>query len=192
VTGMNKALLAAGSVAAAAALGWLLFVALPRSYGRGRARPIATSAPAAAAPTGRKIKANLFYVADDGTRLTAIEREVPFGATPAEQARHIIEAQMAPVAEPLVSAVPPGSTLRALFISDRGEAFVDVGTELVTGHSGGSTNELLTIYTLVDALCANLPAVQSVQLLVDGKQVETLAGHVDLRHPLEKNMALVE
>jgi hypothetical protein len=82
--------------------------------------------------------------------------------------------------------------LRALFVTERGEAFVDLSKEVVTRHTGGSTNEALTIYTLVDALTANLPAIQSVQILVDGKQVETLAGHIDLRRPLEKNLAWIQ
>ena len=59
-------------------------------------------------------------------------------------------------------------------------------------HTGGALDEVLTVYTIVDALTTNLPAVTSVQLLVDGKQVDTLAGHVDLRHPLAKNLAWVE
>ena len=29
-----------------------------------------------------------------------------------------------------------------------------------------------------------MPAITAVQMLVDGKEVETLAGHVDLRRPL--------
>jgi sporulation and spore germination protein len=192
VSRTRAALLGAAGVGAAVVVAWLLFAALPRWYGRDRARPAAVAAPAAAAPPGRKIKASLFYVADDGMRLTRVEREVAFAETPVEQARQIIEAQIAPVAEPLVSAVPPETRLRAIFISERGEAFVDVSRELVTGHSGGSNNELLTIYTLVDTLCANLPAIHSVQLLVEGKPVETLAGHVDLRRPLEPNMAWIQ
>jgi spore germination protein GerM len=117
---------------------------------------------------------------------------VPFGEGPAEQAQQIIEAQIAPVTEPLVSAIPPSTKLRALFVTDRGQAFVDFSRELVAGHSGGSMNELLTIYTIVDALTENMPAITSVQVLVEGKQVETLAGHVDLRRPLEKNVAWIQ
>ena len=188
----RRVMLASAGVASLVVVGWLLFVGMPRWYGRARSGPVSVAAPPQAAAPGRKIKASLFYVAEDGLRLTRVEGEAAFGETPADQARHIIEAQLAPVAEPLVSAVPPDVKLRAIFISDRGEAFVDVTGELVSGHSGGSNNERLTIYTLVNALCANLPAVQSVQLLVEGKQIETLAGHIDLRHPLEKNLALVE
>jgi len=141
---------------------------------------------------GRKIKVRLFYVSEDGTRLTGVEREVVYGEGPAAQAQLIINAQVAPVAAPLVSAVPPGTTLRALYLNAKGEAYVDLSRDVVTAHTGGSRDELLTIYTIVNALTSNLPAVTSVQVLVDGKEVDTLAGHIDLRRPLEKNLALVE
>ena len=42
-------------------------------------------------------------------------------------------------------------------------------------HPGGTTNEILTVYSLVNALTANLPAVTGVQILIDGKEVDTLA-----------------
>jgi spore germination protein GerM len=174
-----------------AVVGGVLFGGASRWYSRSttKASPAGTPAPTT---DGRRIKAHLFYVGADGTRLSSIERDVAFGEGTVEQARQIIEAQIGPVADPLVSAVPPGTKLRTLFVTDRGEAFVDFSHELLTGHSGGSTDEVLTVYTIVEALTANLPAVTAVQLLVDGKQVETLAGHVDLRRPLAKNLAWVQ
>ena len=92
----------------------------------------------------------------------------------------------------IASAVPPGTTLRALFISDRGDAYVDFSRDMIAAHPGGSTTELLTVYTIVNALTENLPAVHAVQLLVDGKEVDTIAGHVDLRRPLEKNLTWIQ
>ena len=152
----------------------------------------ATPPPAAPAEPGRRIKARLFYIAAGGTKLTSVERDVAFGASAVEQAREIISAQIAPVIEPLVSAVPAGTALRAVFITEGGEAYVDLSREVVAAHPGGTINEMLSIYTLVNALTENLPAVTAVQVLVDGKEVETLAGHVDLRRPLAKNLAWVE
>ena len=181
-----------GLAAAAGVLAWVLFIGAPRWAGRPEPRRTATPAPAAPAVPGRRIKARLFYVADDGARLTAVEREVPYGEGTVEQAKEIVNAQMAPAAEPLVSAVPPGTTLRALFVTAEGQAYLDLSPELSRAHPGGSLNELLTIYTLVDALTANLPAITAVQILIDGKPADTLAGHVDLRRPLVKNLDLVE
>jgi hypothetical protein len=155
--------------------------------------PAAAEGPAEPSMLGRKIKARLFYVSEDGTRLTGVDREVLYGDGPAAQAQLIINAQLAPVVAPLVSAVPRGTTLRAVYLNTaRGEAYVDLSREAVTAHTGGSLDELLTIYTIVNALTSNLPAVTSVQVLVDGKEIDTLAGHVDLRRPLGKNLALVE
>ena len=131
-------------------------------------------------------------MSEDGTKLTSVEREVAFGEGTLEQAREIIGAQIAPSAEPLVSAIPPGTALRAIYIAPQGEAYLDFSGEIARAHPGGTLNELLTIYTIVDALAVNLPAVSSVQILVDGKEVDTLAGHIDLRRPLAKNLDVVE
>ena len=177
--------------AAAAGLAWLLFAGLPRWYGApdgGDARVT----PGGQAASVRKIKARLFYVSDDGTKLTGVEHDVPYAEGTVDQAKAILSAQIAPADEPLVSAVPQGTTLRALFVTAAGEAYVDLSRELMAAHPGGSLNELLTIYTLVDALTLNLPAISSVQLLVDGKEVDTVAGHVDVRRPLLKNLDWIQ
>jgi spore germination protein GerM len=148
------------------------------------------AAPEAPVSQGRKIKAQLFYVSDDGLRLVGVERDVPYAEQAVDQAKEILNAQIAPVPAPLVSAVPAGTVLRALFLTDNGQAYVDLSRDVATAHPGGSLNEMLTIYTIVHALTFNLPAVTAVQLLVDGKEVDTLAGHVDLRRPLSKNLQL--
>ena len=69
------------------------------------------------------------------------------------------------------------------FTTEKGDAFVDV-SGISAAHPGGSLTELLTVQAIVNAVTANLPAVQRVQILVDGKEVDTIAGHVDIRQPL--------
>ena len=165
---------------------------LPAWARRAEAKPPAAAAAAVPAPPGRKIKARLFYIAEDGTRLTGVERDVAYGEGADDQAREIIAAQIAPVAEPLLSAIPPGTTLRAVFITKSGDAYVDLSREARDAHPGGTMDELLTVYTIVTALTMNLPAVTGVQVLVDGKEVDTLSGHVDLRRPLAKDLAWVQ
>jgi spore germination protein GerM len=150
--------------------------------------PVPEEAPAAAAPANaRKIRARLLYVSDDGVRLSPVEQEVTYGEGTIEQAKQIIEAQIAPPKAPLVSAIPPGTKLRTIFVTSKGEAYVDFSTDLRTNHPGGTANEILTVYTLVGALTMNVPAIKGVQILIDGQEVDTLAGHLDLRHPLERD-----
>jgi spore germination protein GerM len=182
----------AGIAVFAMAAAWLLFVGLPRFYAARKAEAVAGAGqPAATIGTAvRRITATLFYVAEDGMALIPLQREVIFGATPADQARAIVEAQLS-ASPPQVSAIPPGVTLRDVFITERGDAFVDLSADITTKHPGGSLDEIFTVYSIVNALTVNLPAIQRVQILVDGKEVDTLAGHVDLRHPLAKSLEWV-
>ncbi len=179
----------AAITALAIAAGWALFVGLPRRYAPKPPAP-ATVEPQPPTPE-RKITATLYYVSEEGAELVGIQREVAFADAVLEQAREIMQAQLASPAAPLESAIPAGTTLRNLYLTDRGEAFVDVSAEVRAKHPGGALDELFTVYTLVNVLTVNLPAIQRVQILIDGKEVDTLAGHVDLRHSLQKQLKWV-
>lgn len=146
------------------------------------------AASGAAAEDARRIRATLFYVAEDGGRLVGVDREVPYADSPIDQARRLIESLLKPADAPLLQPIPAGTTLRAVFLTERGEAYVDFSPEISTKHPGGSLDELLTVYAIVDTLTVNLPAIAQVQILVNGREVDTLAGHVDLRRPLAKNL----
>lgn len=134
----------------------------------------------------RRIQATLFYVSADGAGLVAVAHDVVFGATPAEQATRIVEAQVAAAPNERLSAIPKGTTVRAVFLTDGHQAYVDLGGTIASGQTGGSLDEALTVYAIVNAVITNLPDVTGVQILVDGKEVDSLAGHVDLREPLGK------
>jgi Sporulation and spore germination len=138
-----------------------------------------------------RIRASLFYVAEDGLHLTAVDADVPFGASPAAQARALVEAQLQPAPSPLAQSIAEGTKVRQIFVAEDGTAFVDLSKEAVTNHRGGSLDELFAVYAIVNAITVNLPAVKAVQILVDGQEVDTLAGHVDLRHPLARNLRWV-
>jgi Sporulation and spore germination len=189
-----RVLIAAGGILLTAALAWFLFVGVERWRQRPAPAPVEETAGAppaatqAAPPATPHIKAHLFYVSENGLRLKPEEREVLFGEGTAAQARQIIEAQLQPPVAPTISAIPEGTTLKELFISERGEAYVNLSPEIARNHPGGSIDEILTVYTIVNALTDNLPAVTAVQILIDGHEADTLAGHVDLRRPLRKNL----
>ncbi len=156
-----------------------------------------TSAPAAALATTNQpkrpspSKITLFYLAEDGLGLVGLERDVPSGQDTLARARTIAEHQLAEPPTPLTSPFPEGSKLRAIYLAEDGNAFVDLSREVTTAHSGGSLEELFTIYALVNALTINVPEIKAVQILVEGQEVDTLAGHIDLRQPLGPNLKWV-
>lgn len=194
----RELVLLAGSAAIIIFLVWMLMAGLGRllSTPTPDATPDAAAAPpppAATAPAVPRIKATLFFASEDGQRLVPAEREVAFAEGVVAQARAILEAQLAAEAPPpLVSTIPKGSALRGVFVSQRNEVFVDLEPSIRTAHPGGSLQELMTVYAIVNALLTNLPTLQEVQILIGGQEVDTLAGHVDLRRPLRKNEGLIQ
>jgi hypothetical protein len=78
-----------------------------------------------------------------------------------------------------------------VFLTGRDDAYVDLDGAFVSGLGGGSHHELLAAYAIVSVITTNLTPVRRVQILIDGREVETLTGHVDLREPLRKNEALI-
>ena len=199
---MRRLLLAMLLGAALALLiGWTWFGGLPRWASAQSSKPPATASmapPTAVAPPStsaaapetdaRKIRATLFYVAENGVQLIPVDREVGYADETSEQARLLLDALIKPPEAPMVSAIPEGVTLKTVLLSEKGDAFVDFSAELSTKHTGGSLDELLTIYSIVDTLTVNLPAIARVQILIDGKEADILAGHIDLRRPLAKNL----
>jgi hypothetical protein len=186
-----------GTALAAVLFAWAVIAGLTRVLNTPAPGTAATDTPAAPPPAVidpavPRIKATLYFASDDGLRLVATEREVPLAEGVVAQARSILEAQLAaePPA-PLVSTIPKGATLRGIFISQRNEAFVDLDPVVRTSHPGGSHAEMMTVYTIVNALLTNLPNLQEVQILIGGQEADTLAGHVDLRRPLRKNEGLI-
>lgn len=89
-----------------------------------------------------------------------------------------------PAGEELSSALPAGTELSAVDLIG-GAALIWL--EPPVGQSRpslGSREELLAVYALVNTVTAALPEIDSVGLLWQGTQPETLAGHVDTTRPL--------
>ena len=181
----------AAGVLLLAALAWGVTRGLERLVAPQPAAGRAAPGPSAPAPGVPRITATLFYASSDGQALVPVRREVALAEGVVPQGREILAQQFQGAPAPYVSVIPEGTTLRAFYVTERGDAFVDVSADASTKHPGGSFTELLTIYAIVNAVTANLPSIERVQILIDGKEADTLAGHVDLRRPLQQDMTLV-
>lgn len=78
------------------------------------------------------------------------------------------------------SALSPSTTIRAVFLTADGTAIIDLSQDALTDFEPGIESESLAIYSIVDSICANIPAAKEVKFLVQGQEVQTLDGHIDL------------
>jgi hypothetical protein len=168
---------------------WAVAVGLDRLVRPEPERP--QPPPPAPAPATGHITATIYYGSADGQALVPVQREVPLADGVVAQGREILGAQLADPPEGYLRIVPPGTTLRAFYVTGRGDAFIDLSRDVSAAHPGGSLAELLTVYALVNVVTTNLPTVARVQILVDGKEVDTIAGHVDVRTALAPDTSLV-
>ena len=63
--------------------------------------------------------------------------------------------------------------------------------DLRDGMSGGSMEEVLTVYSIVDSVALNVAEIRAVGILINGKPVESLNGHLDLCQPLVPDLSLI-
>jgi spore germination protein GerM len=185
----RTALFGLAGFTALALLAWGVNAGL-QYLGRTTSPDVPVAPTPAPAPTAR-ITATLFYGAPDGGSLAAVRVDVPLADGAVAQGRQILAALLQPPPKPYLAVIPSGTSLKALYLTSGGDAFVDLSSEVSSRHPGGTQAELLTVYAIVNALTTNLQGVQRVQLLIDGREADSLAGHVDVRRPLERDVSLV-
>jgi hypothetical protein len=50
---------------------------------------------------------------------------------------------------------------------------------------------MATIYSLTNTLIVNLPDIKKVKILIDGKEQESIRGHISIRNPFTLNKELI-
>jgi len=136
--------------------------------------------------------AKLYFSELDSEYLVFEERKVVASSEIAEEAKLILEELIKGPHDSSLSATLPSETeIRAVYT--RGNClYIDFSSSLRDKHSGGSTGELLTVYSIVNTLLGNFPSYSYVQILIQGMPAETLVGHIDIRNPLSRNLDIVK
>ena len=144
--------------------------------------------PEPAKEPDRKISVKLFFPAGDRPGLVIEDRAVSFSNDLSQQLKAVVEELARGSQIGLPPALPAGTRVLEVFVTARGVAYVDLSKEAATAAGRGSDDELITVYSVVNSLTSNFPAVKRVQIVIEDRQVPTLAGHVDLTRPLAPDM----
>jgi spore germination protein GerM len=82
--------------------------------------------------------------------------------------------------------------LRSISITRDGIARVDFSASLTREHPGGTSSEMLTVYSIVNTLAFNIDDIHRVQIVIEGQTIDTLAGHMDCRQPVVPNIKIIK
>lgn len=128
------------------------------------------------------VEVTLYFADDKGEALVAEKRTI----TKEEGiARATINALLqGPQNNELQGAVPAGTALRDINIKEDGCCIVDFNKSIMENQSKDKTGEMLTVAAIVQTL-GQFSSIKEVQILVEGRVVETLAGQVDTSVPIQ-------
>jgi spore germination protein GerM len=135
----------------------------------------------------------LVYFSDSESEyLVGEKREIPKKNEVKEEAKETIGELIRGPKSKLIPTLPPRTKLLTLQINDAGLAKVNFSQALSKDHPGGTSAEMMTIYSIVNSLSLNFPQIKRVQILIDGKPVETIRGHLSLRQPISPKPDLIK
>lgn len=138
------------------------------------------------AEEAQKKEIQLFFSLADEESLAPESREILISGDIADQIRATVEELIrGPHSVDLLPTLPSGTALREVFLDPiEGTVYVNLSKEVVRNHPGGSQAEALTVFSLVNTLTHNFHQIRKVQILIEGQEAETLAGHILIQRPL--------
>jgi hypothetical protein len=137
--------------------------------------------PVAPPPTGPTETVTL-YVADDASgSIRPRSAQIPLPGGRQQRAEELLRALLRIYQQPdAPHPLPPAADIRSIYLVASGTAVIDLNAAFADQHRSGILNEQLTVDSLVETLGVNVPGVSRVNILVEGKTRETLAGHADI------------
>ena len=140
----------------------------------------------------REKKGILLYFSDgESEYLIGEKREILKRDEIEEEAKDAINELIKGPKGKLIPTLPTQTKLLSLELGEDGVAKVNFNKSLSKDHPGGSSAEMMTLYSVVNSLTLNFPQIKRVQILIEGKGVETIAGHLSLKKPIPPNPDLI-
>ena len=131
-------------------------------------------------PIEEMVEVNLYFSDSQAMYLVPEKRKIP--QTPSLARQVVVELIKGPENSDLYPTIPEGTQINEVYIADD-IVYIDLSEEIFKNHPGGSSGELMTVYSVVNTL-TEIPPIRGVQILVEGNETKSLAGHIDISMPL--------
>jgi hypothetical protein len=141
----------------------------------------ADSRPLSVPKAGTRQMITMAIAYDDDGVFRRRDASAVLTSEPNARAREVLDRLIAEYLErPSPHPLAPGSGVNRVYLVNQKLAIVDLNQALVDGHRSGIMIEDFTLMSFIETLSANMPQIEQVKILVDGKERRTIAGHTDL------------
>lgn len=138
---------------------------------------------------GEEMTVQLYFASSDGKNLVKQEKKIP--KTEGIARATIENLLLGPdEASDLKSAVPSGTELLDINIKlDEKLCIIDLSTEFSENATAAAAD--LAVYAIVDTLC-QFETVEKVEIRVEGENVSSVGGNIDLRKSVKADKTMVK
>jgi spore germination protein GerM len=130
------------------------------------------------------------YFPSEG-RLIIEERKVKRLGSVTVSAEEIVEAFLSGPSNRGKSDIPPGTKVLGLYFGTDGILYVDLSDEFRRNFHGDALSEFLLLKGLYESIISNVMGVDDVKILIEGKEMESIGGHLYALYPLKTTLTEV-
>ncbi len=138
-----------------------------------------------------KREVTLYFSDQEAEYLIGEKREIKKREEVEEEVKEVIrelikgpKGRLLPTCLPRQNCYPSSS-------KNKGMARANFSKALSKDHPGGRSAEMMTVYSVVNTLIINFPVIKRVQFLVEGKEIESITGHLSLSRPIAPKPDLI-
>ncbi len=180
----KKVIMISAVVVAAALIGWLII----SFFMPGRPMPLIQDI----AGQGRndlpvqfseiRVPVTIFYPAKSG--VTKEERTVAAGSLPVKMVESVLQEYFSGFKTDLKNTVVRG------VYRDRNRVFyIDLSDEFRRNFSGDNGDEYYLLKSLYQTIVTNVSEVRDIKILIEGREVESIGGHMMIMTPLRESVS---
>ncbi len=140
----------------------------------------------------KTVPVTLFFHDPEDELLILEKRNIYATHLLSDRAKQTIIELMRGAAKGGISTIPKNVILRELYILEDGTAYVDFSKEFETGAEGGSSAQLMQIYSIVNSLTYNFKEIKRIAILIEGMQKESFGGHIYLGGFFREKLSVVK
>jgi len=124
-------------------------------------------------------KATLYFADESSDLLIKEFRSLSSVKSPEKMSEALIEELIKGPDAKGIRTLPEQTRLLSVDLLNDGLIVVDFSKEFTEFDPGGSSTEIITVYSIVNSLITNIKAVSRVRIIQEGETLDTIAGHID-------------
>lgn len=130
----------------------------------------------------------LYFSDENGEKLISEIRKITVPKGEVKEKLIVSELLKGPNDAKNLQVIPSGTKILSVETTD-GVCYVNLSKEIIEKHPGGTTAEIMTIYSIVNSL-TEITNINKVQFLIDG-EIREIFKHIMINEPLERDTTYI-